>query len=128
MSEDRAWRAWWDEHGHKIGCPVWGDEDMVERCTCGTPPQPLHPDMAEFVGSVFNVMSANLRDTEHMLQDNIAQMAIGYVWQILADERQRGVDFWTFGELMEIIDRARKAVQKKLDLTRSGNSEEEVVP
>lgn len=89
---------------------------------------PLSPEVAELVGGVFDVMSANLRDTEHMLQDNIAQMAIGYVWSILDDERMSGVASWTYGELMEIIDRAREAVQKKLDLVRSGNSEEEVVP
>lgn len=128
MNEYRAQRAWWDEHGHKVGCPVWGDEDMIERCTCGAPPKPMHPDMAEFVGSVFNVMSENLRSTEHMLQDNIAQMAIGYVWTALDNDRAYGVTSWTYGELMEIIDRARVAVQKKMDLVRSGNSEEEVVP
>lgn len=85
-------------------------------------------DVAGFIGDVFGVMDANLRDTEHMLQDNIAQMAIGYVWSILESERQHGVGFWTYSELMEIIERAREAVQKKLDLVREGNTEEDVVP
>ncbi len=93
----------------------------------GSPPH-LSAEAAEVIGGVFDVMNANLRDTEHLLQDNIAQMAIGYVWSILADERASGVDFWTFGDLMEIIERARVAVQKKMDLVRAGNTEEEVVP
>ena len=88
----------------------------------------LSPEVAELVGGVFDVMSANLRETEHMLQDNVAQVAIGYVWSILADEYERGVGSWTFGDLMEIIERAREAVQRKMDLVRAGNTEEEVVP
>jgi hypothetical protein len=35
MSDDRAY---WDEHQHKVGCRVWGDEDMIETCTCGPRP------------------------------------------------------------------------------------------
>lgn len=85
-------------------------------------------DVAEFIGDVFGAMDANLHTTEHMLQDNIAQMAIGYVWSILDSERQHGVGSWTYSELMEIIERAREAVQKKMDLVRAGNTEEDVVP
>lgn len=31
-------RDYWDEAGHKAGCDVYSDEEMINNCTCG--PQP----------------------------------------------------------------------------------------
>lgn len=31
-------RYWWDSEGHKSACPVWGDDQMIEACTCGPRP------------------------------------------------------------------------------------------
>jgi|SRR5690349_20838797 len=32
-------RRYWDEIGHKSNCPVFGDEEMIEKCECGPRPQ-----------------------------------------------------------------------------------------
>jgi hypothetical protein len=34
---------------HALYCPVWGDEEMIERCTCGADADPLHAAMLQAV-------------------------------------------------------------------------------
>lgn len=42
LRDFRGWEevtlGWWNEHGHKSSCPVHGDDEGRESCTCGPLP------------------------------------------------------------------------------------------
>lgn len=211
-------REWWDANGHKGKCPVWGDEEMTAKCSCGSIPPtkdfyvtfkrsaerkfpaifvdgwvrirvttagtgvnvlddayeiatekfgttwhlikegqpstesyprgellmvmmdaigsysaelpgderqiaPITPETAEFVGKVAEVMQANVRDTNEMLQDNIALQGVGAVRRLIVEQNQHGQGDWTFSELWKICDQAEQDIIDYLGRVRSGSDE-----
>jgi hypothetical protein len=84
----------------------------------------LSRDTAEFAGQVFGVMQDDMRDTNSMLQDNIARQGIGAVRRIIVEQHAQGWRDWSFGELWEIFGQAETDIIDYLEKVRAGRTEE----